>query len=123
MSMKASPAPGFSAHRTSILSLLALSMALAVYALSLRSEQAALRGELARARVDRDAARNNEVRLTAERDATRSGSPVSSAPAEEGTAPAAPKDDQIPGGLAQTFAAPEMRQMVRMEALTKAKNG
>jgi hypothetical protein len=87
--------------------------------------------------MDRDAARKNEevaraelapmqdhvARLATERNAIRSGSPGSSEPGEEGTVAAASKDDQPLGGLAQTFAGPEMRQMVRMEALTDAKKG
>jgi hypothetical protein len=136
--MKTSRAAMSYAPRISTLCLVAISIALAAYVvLSLRNELAAIRRELAGARMERDVARKNEevaraqlvplqdnvARLIAEHDATGNGSLGTAGLGEGGTAAAPPKDDQLPGGVAQTFAAPEMRQMVRMEALTKAKKG
>jgi hypothetical protein len=112
------------------LSLVAISIALGVYALSLRSELAALQGELAGVRVDRDTARKSEevartqLGTLQESDVIPRRSPGATGASEQVTeTAAAPQGSQVPGALAQTFGAPEMREMVRMEALTKAKKG
>lgn len=111
----------------------AASIGLGIYVVLLRTELGTLRRELDGARVEREAARKNEdlaraqvvplqenaARLASERDALRGGA----APAE-GTATAAaaaPAAGHPLGAFGDTFATPEMRQMVRKEALTDAR--
>jgi hypothetical protein len=121
------------ASRFSAVAFAAISLGLGVYVFSLRSELGTLRHELNEARVARIAAEKNEelaraqlaplqenvARLTTERDGLR-GSPGANAPAAVATKP----DAENPlGAFAQTFATPEMRQMMRKEALKDARKG
>jgi hypothetical protein len=119
--------------RFSAVAFAAVSIGLGVYVVSLRSELGTLRRALDEARVARDTAQKNEevargrvaplqenvARLTAERDGLR-GSPGAAAPAAAVTKPGA---ENPLGAFAQTFATPEMRQMVRKEALKDARKG
>jgi hypothetical protein len=122
------------ASRFTSVALVGISIALGIYGFSLRSQLAEARRELNAAILQREDARQaerravaetaplqqNVARLTAERDALRAGSSGSAAtPA----AASATKTNESLGGIAQTFATPEMRQMVRREALSDARKG
>jgi hypothetical protein len=109
---------------------------LGFYVFNLRSDLAALRGELAAARTERDGARHGEAaargqllpleenvaRLTAERDGLRKATAGASADATS-TAQPARAANQSGGIFAQTIATPEMRQMIHREALSDARKG
>ena len=122
--------------RTIQICLAAACVGISFYAFSLRSDLAALRGELEVMKAERDGARKGEViakgqlaplqenvaRLAAERDQLRSGSTQAAANPDPTTV-AAPASEFTLGAIAQTFATPEMRQMVRREALSEARKG
>ncbi len=105
---------------------------LGFYAVTLRSDLSALRGELDATRLERDGARKGEevargrlvplqenvARLTTERDQLRKRS---AEPEPAKTAP--PASGHPMEAFAQTFATPEMRQIVRREALGDARKG
>ncbi len=122
--MKALPAAMFS-PRISNLLLIALSIGLAAYVVSLRSERGALQRELASARRDGATVEKGEkAGARAEDLKPQAGdSPDTAATREQAIAATDPKPEQLLGGFAQTFATPEMRQMVRMDALTEARKG
>lgn len=117
-----------SASRIVTLALAGISAALAFYAIFLRTELAALHAELTGIRTERDAAKRNEEiargeSAPAQDNVARLAPRGDEMPNEERTAAAAADGDQVLSGLAQTFAGPEMRQLVRREALTDAKKG
>ena len=121
-------------HRIITVCLATACAGLGLYAVTLRSDLAGLRGELLGARLERDGARKGEeaarerliplqenvARLTTERDQLRKGSV---APQPEPAQIPAPVNAHPMEALAQTFATPEVQQMVRREALTDARKG
>jgi hypothetical protein len=113
----------------------AVAVGLGIYAMVLRGELSVLRLERdaavgARARADQFAAdarsevtplKENVERLKAERDALRGTARENT----NSTSTAASTGSPVPsaGALAQTFATPEMKQMLRQEALRDARKG
>jgi hypothetical protein len=122
--------------RNLTLCLAAACAGLGIYAVTLRSDLTALRGELDAARAEREGARRsaevvrgqltplqeNVARLTAERDQLRTGTPTGGSTTETTTATAQETANPL-AMFSQAFAAPEMRQMVRREALSDARKG
>jgi hypothetical protein len=106
----------FSSSRVSTLVLLALIAALAAYAFSLRSKLTALERASA-------APRAPETPRLALEHAPASDRPEPATPGLETTPPSTPEDAQSAGGIAAALGTPEMRQLVRLEALGEAKKG
>lgn len=129
--------PATATSRTSRIIILCLAAAcagLGIYLICLRSDLASLRGELAATRRQRDEVQKggdvaraqlaplqeNVARLTKERDGLRERASLGDAGVTAGKGAA---KEQPYVGFAQAFATPEMRQMVRREAMNEARKG
>src|SRR5688572_10746583 len=114
--------------------LAAAALGLGIYIFTLRSDLAAVRRDLAAAQAERDGARQGDrlareqtpallesgERLAANEDQPREEKASENANA---TAVAETATENALGALAQTFATPEMRQMIQREALNDARKG
>jgi hypothetical protein len=114
--------------------LAAICAGLGFYAIHLQSELSGLRAQLDAARAERDGTRKGvEVaqsrpqedlqRLTTNHDRLDSGAGADATTDPRSKTLAEPADAQPAGTFAQAFATPEMRQIVRREALTDARKG